>query len=356
VLVSFCYVVLRRLLQLAALRVRSNDFKELEIVVLRHELAILRRQRQRPALTTVDRLFLAAASRYLSRDRWRSFMITPGTLLRWHRRLVARRWTYPQRAGRPPMRREIRDLVLRLARENPRWGYTRIVGELKGLGMTISATTVRAWLRTAGLGPAGKRGEGTWREFVRAHRQSLLATDFFTVETIWLQRLYVLFFIELGSRRVHVAGCTPTPSAAWVIQHARQLAWTLAERSEPMRFLIRDRDQKFTDRFDDVFRSDGIEVVRTPFRAPRANGIAERFVRTARTECLDWLLILNQPHLERILDVFVDHYNGHRPHRALSLTPPESRPVVVSPSASGDACIVRRDRLGGVVHEYSLAA
>ena len=179
----------------------------------------------------------------------------------------------------------------------------------EGLGITVSATTVRAWLRAAGLGPAGKRGKTTRREFVRAHRQSLLAVDFFTVETIWLPRLYVLFFIELGSRRVHVAGCTANPTAPWVIQPARQLSWTVAERSEPLRFLIRDRDQKFTDGFDEVFRSEGIEVIRTPFRTPQANGVAERFVRTVRTECLDWLLILNQQHLERILEVFVDHYN-----------------------------------------------
>jgi putative transposase len=196
----------------------------------------------------------------------------------------------------------------------------------------------------------------TWREFVRVHRQSILAVDFFTDDTIWLQRLYVLFFIELGSRRVHVAGCTPNPHAPWVIQQARQLSWTLAERSEPMQFLIRDRDQKFADRFDDVFRRDGIEVVRTPFRAPQANGVAERFVRTIRSECFDWLLILNQQHLERVLHGFIDHYNGHRPHRALSLTPPAARPPTAKPSASGDARIVRRDRLGGVVHEYVLAA
>jgi putative transposase len=198
------------------------------------------------------------------------------------------------------MRRETRELVLRLACENPRWGYPRIVGELKGLGIAVSATTVRAWLKAAGLGPAGHRREMTWREFVRAHRQSVLAVDFFTVETIWLQRLYVLFFIELGSRRVHLAWCTPNPSAPWVIQQARQQSWTSAERAEPMRFLIRDRDQKFTDSFDEVFRAAGIEVVRTPFRAPQANGVAERFARTARSECVGRLLILNQRHLERI--------------------------------------------------------
>jgi putative transposase len=302
VLVSFCYLVLRRLLQLAALRLRSNDFKELEIVVLRHELDILRRQRKRPTLTTVDRLFLAAASRLLSRERWRLFLITPATLFRWHRRLVARPWTYAHPAGRPPMRREIRDMVLRLARDNPQWGYQRIVGELKSLDMSVSATTVRTWLRAAGLGPSGTRPEITLREFVRAHRHSLLAVDFFTVETLWLQRLYVLFFIELGSRRVHLAGCTPHPRAPWVIQRARQLTWTLASRSEPLRFLIQ-----------------------------------------------------NQQHLERVLEVFVTHYNEHRPHRALSLAPPEPRCSSVA-SVTDEIRVQRRDCLGGVVHEYFLAA
>jgi putative transposase len=331
--VSFCYLVLRRVLQLAALRVRSNEFKELEIVVLRHELAILRRQRKRPVLTAVDRLFLAAASRCLARDRWRSFLITPATLLRWHRRLVAKRWTFT-RQGRPPMRREIRDLVLRLARDNPRWGHQRIVGELKGLGIRVSATTVRTWLRATGLGPSDTRRGITWREFVRTHRHSLLAVDFFTVETLWLQRLYVLVFIELGSRRVHLAGCTPHPSAPWVMQRAREVTWTFADRSERLRFLIRDRDQKFTAGFDEVFGSDGIEIIRTPFRTPQANGVAERFVRTARSECLDWLLVLNEGHLERVLKVFVTHYNEHRPHRALSLAPPEPRRSWVA-SATG---------------------
>jgi putative transposase len=354
VFLSLGYLMLRRVLQLAVLRVRSNEFKELEIVVLRHELAILRRRTRRPTVSWIDRLFLAAASRLLPRAQWQSFIITPATLLRWHRRLVATCWTYPRRAGRPPVRREIRRLVLRLARENPRWGYQRIVGELKGLGMVVSATTVRTWLRNAGLGPVGTRRGMTWREFVRAHRRSMLAVDFFTVETIWLQRLYVLFFIELGSRRVHLAGCTPNPSAPWVAQQARHLSWTLAERPEMFRFLIRDRDQKFTHDFDEVCRSEGIQIVRTPFRAPAANGVAERFVRTVRSECLDCLLILNQEHLERILAVFMDHYNSHRPHRALALTPPwHMRPATAEWSS---ADVQRRDRLGGVIHEYAFAA
>jgi putative transposase len=199
VVVSLCYVLLRWLLEFVGLRARSTEFHELEIIVLRHEFAILRSTRRRPAITAVDRVLLAVASRLLPRARWQSFIVTPATLLRWHRRLIAKRWTYSRPVGRPPIRREIRDLVLWLARENPQWGYQRIVGELKGLGITVSAT-VRAWVRAAGLRPAGKRRGATWREFVRAHRQSLVAVDFFTVDTIWLQRLYVLFFIESSAR------------------------------------------------------------------------------------------------------------------------------------------------------------
>jgi putative transposase len=211
---SLCYVVLRRVLQIAALRLRSQEFKELEIVVLRHELAVLRRQVARPELRPADRVFLAAASRLLPRTSWRSFVVTPTTLLRWHRRLVAKRWTYPARVGRPPIGDEIRELVLRLARENGSWGYQRIAGELRGLGIRVSATTVRKVLQQAGLGPAGVRAGLSWRQFLRAQAHSMLAVDFFTVETVSLRRLYALFFIELDSRRVHFAGCTANPSGA----------------------------------------------------------------------------------------------------------------------------------------------
>jgi putative transposase len=221
---SFCYVVLRRVLQLVALRFRSNAFKELEIVVLRHELAVLRRQVTRLELRPADRVFLAAASRLLPRTSWRSFVVTPTTLLRWHRRLVARRWTNPGRVGRPSIGGEIRELVLRLARGNPRWGYQRIVGELGGLGFAVSATTVRKLLKDAGLEPAGERTGLSWRDFLRAQAHSTLAVDFFTVETVCLQRLFVLFFVELGGRRVHLAGCTVNPSGTWITQQARQLS------------------------------------------------------------------------------------------------------------------------------------
>jgi putative transposase len=288
---------------------------------------------------------------------WCSFVVTPTTMLRWHRRLVTRRWTYPGRRGRPPVGAEIRALVLRLARENPRWGYKRIAGELNGLGRTISATTVRKLLRQAGLPPAGERAGLPWREFLRAQAQSMIAADFFTVETVWLRRLYVLFFIELGTRRVHLAGCTENPSGAWVTQQARQLAWTLCERSEPVRFLIHDRDSKFTHDFDSVFRCDGVEIIRTPIRAPRANAVAERFVRTVRAECLDWLLIFGGRHLQHVLRVFVDHYNRHRPHRALNLTPPDpARPTLRLATAPRTDGIRRQNRLGGLIHEYRLAA
>jgi len=248
-------------------------------------------------------------------------------------------------------------LALRFARENPRWGYQRIVGELKGLGVSVSPSTVRNWLQEAGLGPVGTRRGTTWREFVRVHRESLLAVDFFTVETIWLQRLYVLFCIELGSRRVHLAGCTSAPTAAWMAQQTRQLTWTLADCPESFRFLIRDRDQKFTTTFDATLRTERIEIVLTPFRTPQANGVAERFVRTVRTECLDWLLILNQPHLQGILTAFVNHYNTHRSHRALDLRPPQpTRSARALAVASLESRIRRRDRLGGLLHEYVLAA
>ena len=355
---SLGYLALRCLFQLVLLRRRSEGFKELEIVVLRHELSVLRRQAARPKLHPCDRLILTAASRLLPRPRWGSFLVTPTTLLRWHRRLIARRWTCGGRTGRPLVGDEIRELVLRLARENPRWGYQRIVGEISGVGLKVSATTVRKILREAGIGSAGERSGPSWRTFLRQQARSMIAVDFFTVETISLQRLYVLFFIELRSRRVHLAGCTANPTGAWVTQQARQFAWTRHEQPSRFRYLIRDRDSKFTRNFDAVFVSEGIEVIKTPVRAPKANAIAERFVGTVRRECFDWLLIVNRRHLERVLGIFVDHYNAHRPHRSLDLAPPAAtvgeRPVVCSDGKRHD--VKRRDRLGGLIHEYSCAA
>ena len=247
-------------------------------------------------------------------------------------------------------RRELRDLVLRLARENPRWGYQRIAGELIKLGFRLSPSTVRRLLASAGLTPAPRRGALSWSAFLSQQAGSMLACDFFTVETVSLRRLYVLFFIELSSRRVHLAGCTTNPTGAWVVQQARNLSFSgLFER---MRFLIHDRDNKFTASFDEVFPSEGVGVIHTPVRAPQANAYAERFVRTVRTECLDWLLILGRRHLERVLRIYVQHYNRERPHRALALRPPQAPEPKPPPSGQ----VQRRDRLGGVVHEYDRAA
>jgi putative transposase len=356
-LASLLYVAMRRLLQLVAVCFRSQEFRELDVVVLRHELAILRRQVGRPSLRPADRAFLAAASRLVPRQRWSSFFVTPETLLRWHRQLVARRWTYPRgRPGRPRVGVELRKLVLRLARENPRWGYQRITGELASLGLSVSATTVRKVLREAGLGPAGKRGGVSWREFIRGQAASMLACDFFTVDTVFSTRLYVLFFIDLATRRVHLAGATANPNALWVAQQARNFAWSLADRPAPPRFLIHDRDSKFTGAFDEVFRSEGLEIVKTPIQAPRANAYAERFVGTVRRECLDWILVVGRPQLERVLQIYVAHYNGHRPHRGLGLMPPQPRPVLRLVASPESGPVRRRDRLGGLIHEYSAAA
>ena len=325
-MLATCYVVLQRVLQLISLLCRSTEFKELEIVVLRHEVAVLRRQVHRPAFRPADRWLpgggqpTAAARQVVgvSGHADDAAALAPSN----GREALDVRATAGSSADRPVRRA----LIVRLARENPRWGYQRIVGELKGLGIVVSATTVRKILREEQLGPAGKRKGPSWREFLRAQARSIVAVDFFTVDTVWLQRLYVLFFIEVASRRVHLAGCTAHPDAEWVTQQARQVAWTVAERVEPVRFLIRDRDRKFTGSFDGVFEAENIRIVRTPIQVPEANGIAERFVRTARSECLDWLLILNARHLERTLTVFIDHYNGWRPHRSLDLVPPNGRP------------------------------
>jgi len=331
---------------------RSEFTKDVELLVLRHQLAVLRRRQPRPRLRPADRAFLAALSRILPRRRCQGLIVTPQTLLRWHRHLVRRRWTQPQRsAGRPPIERRVRELVLRLARENPRWGYPRIAGELLKVGVRVSPSTVRRLLLAAGLTPAPRRNGPSWREFLHQQAKSVLACDFFTVETITLRRYYVLFFIELGSRRVDLAGCTINPTGAWVTQQARNLSFTgLLERT---RFLIHDRDSKFSASFDEVFRSEGIRVIHTPVRAPQANAYAERFVRTVRAECLDWLLILGRRHLECVLRTYTAHYNAERPHRALALVPPEGNDKPNQPDAS---TIERHDILGGLIHEYRAAA
>jgi putative transposase len=359
VFVSVAYVVVCRLFALVLLLARGDRSKELEILVLRHELAIVRRQEPRPRLTDADRLVLAALSRVLPRRRWHAFFIRPETLLRWHRRLIARRWTYPhRRPGRPPLDKEVRELILRLAQENDRWGYVRIVGELRKLGISVSATLVRNVLARAGIPPSPDRAGPSWRSFLREHAETVLACDFFTVETVWLRRLYVLFFVSIGTRRVEYLACTSSPDAGWMAQEARNVLMDLDDRRQRVRFLIHDRDTKFSRVFEGVFKSDGIRIIRTPIRAPNANAYAERWVGSVRRECLDRLLIVGRRQLESVLRVYVGHFNQHRPHRALDLRSPEANIAPDPPAAAPlrPQRLRRRDLLGGAIHEYELAA
>jgi len=275
--VSSLYVVVCRLLQLVVLISRRDRAKELEILVLRHELSILRRQVRQPRFEPHDRLLLAALSRALPRRSWSSFLVRPESLLRWHRRLAARRWTLPhRRPGRPPIGHEVRELVLRLARENAGWGYLRIVGELRKLGIAVSATSVRNILAKAGLPPAPKRDRQSWRAFLRAHGESILACDFFTVDTVWLRRLYVLVFLSIDSRRIEYLACTGNPDTGWMLQQARNLLMELDERERSVRFLIHDRDAKFPRTFDALLAGERIKIIRTPIQAPNANAHMER--------------------------------------------------------------------------------
>jgi putative transposase len=336
----------------------APDADALEIAVLRHQLAVLRRQVPRPRYTPADRMLLAVLARLLPRERWSVFLVTPSTLLRWHRELIARRWTYPHTGvKRRGLDEEVVALVVRLARENPRWGYLRIVGECRSLGVRVSATSVRRILRRHRIGPAPRRGGPTWTQFLRTQATGLLAVDFFTVETVGLTRLYVLFVVEVQRRWVHLLGITAHPTGAWVAQQARNLLMDLDERRHQFRYLIRDRDAKFTAAYDAVFTAASIEVVKIPPRAPSANAHAERWVRTVRSECLDWTLICNERQLRRVLTEYLRHYNTVRPHRSLDLQPPRAAPrlTLVKPRPV-ESSVQRVDVLGGLIHEYHHAA
>jgi transposase InsO family protein len=349
---SVTFLLVRKLLGLVGIG-PSPDEKDVETAVLRHQLAVLRhqlavlkRQVARPRFSPADRAVLATLARFLPRERWATFLVTPATLMRWHRDLVRRHWRFP--------RPETVAVVLRLARENPRWGYLRIVGELRKLGVVVSATSVRNALRRHRLKPAPRRSGPTWTEFLRSQAAGTLACDFFHVDTIRLRRLYVLFFIDLDRRKVFLAGVTEHPIGSWVTQQARNLTMTLEDEGRVIKFLIRDRDAKFVGPFDEIIRSSGARVIKTPVRAPRANAFAERFVGTARRECLDWLPIRNARHLERVLTEFVEHYNTARPHRGIDLEVPI--PYVSAKPLDASMQIKRVDRLGGVLREYSIAA
>src|SRR5579875_2294949 len=354
---SFLYLAFCRALQLIRLVGRSDTDLAVEIVMLRHEVAVLRRQVHRPALKPADRAVLAGLSRLLPRHRLGHLCVQPTTLLRWHRDLVAKRWTYPHgRPGRPPIAEGTTAVVLRLAKENPNWGYRRIHGELATMGIAIAPSSVWAILKRHGIEPSPRRSGPTWAEFLAAQAKGLMACDFFHVDTVLLRRLYVLVFIHHDTRRVRIAGITTNPVASWVTQQARNLSMELAEQANAVKFLIRDRDAKFTASFDAVFAAEGTRIIQAPVQAPRANAICERVIGTVRRECLDRMLILGRRHLEAVLAEYVEHYNAHRPHPSLSQRAPSALHTAPALVDADLARLGRTDRLGGLIHEYRMVA
>jgi putative transposase len=357
VALSFLYLAFVRALQLVGLRRCDADDLAIEVVMLRHEVAVLRRQVARPALRPADWALLAGLSRLISRAKLRRFFVQPETLLRGHRELVRKKWTYAKVPGRSRIPAGTVQLVVRLARENPTWGYRRIHGELSATGVDLAASSVWNVLQRHGLDPSPDRRGPSWAEFLKSQATTMLACNFFTVDTVLLKQLYVLFFIELATRSVFVTGITANPTGAWPVQQARNLTCEPPDRNLRVKFLIRDRNTKFTAAFDDVFHTEGIRIIRTPVRAPRANAFAERFVGTIRRECLNRMLIVNRRHLKMVLGKYVEHYNSHGPHRSLGplpLLPNETIPVE---TGNADPSRLRRtDRLGGLIHEYRLVA
>ncbi len=349
------YLIFVRLCGWLVLLGRSSASKNAELLVLRHEVAVLRRASPRPRLDWADRAVLAALIRLLPGRLRAHRLVTPGTVLRWHRRLVTRKWTYPHRTGRPPVSAEIATLIKRLATENNGWGYKRIQGELLKLGHRVGASTVRRILKALKIPPAPKRHtDMTWRQFLHTQASTMLATDFFHVDcAATLQRLYCLFIMEVGSRYVHILGITANPDGLWTVQQIRNLLMDLGDRAADFRFLVRDRAGQFTASFDAVLADAGIEAVKIPPRSPCANAYAERFVLTARTEVTDRMLIFGERHLRRVLAEYAAHYNGQRPHRSRQLHPP--RPAHPVPDLSRRR-IKRRPVLGGLINEYERAA
>lgn len=338
---------------------RLSDWeKDLEILLLRQQLAILQRKSKHPVKPSrIEKLTLAVLTIKFKqttqqtanqlRDVIRIFQ--PETVLRWHRELVRRKWTYPNKnkGGRPPISKETENLILQSARENSRMGYGKIVGALLKLGFKVSLTTVRNVLARHSVQPAPVRyGSMGWRQLMAHYKDQILACDFFTVETAFLKTFYVFFFIELGSRQVHLAGITTNPNQLWVTQQARQLVWELSDREKPLRFLIHDNDSSFCQAFDAVFESEGLQVIHTPFQAPNANSIAERWIRSAREECLDLILIINAQHLQRVLREYIEFYNTARPHQGIG----QQTPIPYKLSATGT--IRRRYILGGIIRDY----
>ena len=349
------YLIFQHLLGLLLLLSHTSSTKDIELLVLRHELAVLRRTNPRPRMDWADRAVFAALVRRLPRALRCHRLVTPNTILRWHRRLVRKKWTYSNRSGRPPIDAAIAALVVRMAAENPSWGYRRVQGELLKLGHRVGASTIRRILQRYRIPPApGRHSDTSWRQFLRTQAASMLAVDFFHVDcAVTLRRLYVLFVIEVSNRSLHVLGVTTHPDGPWTTQQARNLMMDLGDHVDRFRFLVRDRAGQFAASFDAVFADAGIEVVKIPPRCPRANCFAERLVLTVRTELTDRMLIFGERHLRRVLAAYATHYNTRRPHRALRLRPPRPQVPVPKPACGR---IRRRPVLGGLINEYEPAA
>ena len=347
------------LLELVRISRISDHDKDLEILVLRYQLGIADRKLNRTIKPErIEKLTLAVlAARLKSRTNRTTNQLqhtlrifSPRTVIRWHNELVKRKWTYARKnkGGRPRISQDVEALILRLARENTCWGYGKIAGELIKLGIILSESTIRNVLHRHGIVPAPVRaGAIGWRQLMNHYKSQILACDFLTVETLFLKTLYVFFFIEIGTRRVYLAGVTDHPDGPWVAQQARQYVWELQEQEMTFCCLIHDRDSKYTDVFDTVFTSEGINVIHTPVRAPNANAFAERWVRTLRGECLDQLLIINEAHLRRVLNEYLGYYNSRRPHQSLDQQSPILRPQV-QPYGR----IQKRKVLGGIINDY----
>jgi transposase InsO family protein len=365
VLLRLAYVGVTNALALLRLLPMSDRDKNAEILALRHQITILERQLHGAKIrfTRVDRAFLAALLHRLPRDVLRRIrlLVRPETVLRWHRDLISRRHaaiSCPKRVGRPPTIRSIRILVLRLARENSSWGYRRIHGELLVLGIKVGASTVWEILKDAGIDPAPERTSQTWATFLRSQAQAIIAADFFETSTLTGARLYVLAVIEHATRRVRILGATPHPTAAWVTQAARNLAMDIEDAGRQVKYLIRDRDGKYPALFDAILADTGIAVVLSGVQVPRMNSVIERWIQSCRHELLDRTLIWHHAHLLHALREYERHHNRHRPHRGIS----NARPLqplpqqITNPDQLARLDIRRRDRLGGLIHEYRHAA
>jgi putative transposase len=356
------FLIVTRVVSVLGLSRRDAWWKDAEILMLRHQLAVALRERPRihSRLTWPDRAWLALLAGMLPADRLAAMrlIVTPATILRWHRDIVRRRWARLSRrgrSGRPPTRRNVRSVVLRLARENESWGYRRVHGELAALGITVAPSTVWQILKDAGIDPAPRRDGPGWAEFLRSQAQGILALDFFTADLLNGTKVYVLAVIEHGNRRVRVLGATQHPVQSWVIQQARNLVMDLGDAAARAKFVLHDRDASFTQAFDAVFQAAGIRVIRSAVQAPRMNSITERWIGSCRRELLDRTLIWNQRHLMMVLREYEDFYNSHRPHRALDQAAP-LRPLPDRVTDLDHFRIRRHDRVGGVIHEYRLVA